>query len=1510
MPTTSVAQDRLLCSPLWLRAERRSREWAERFGLAAGAGTQEQLERVAAGRMAGYICPAGDLGSLDLIAQWGVLTFAVDDEFDGDPQSADPEVARSRLDQLLAVMRYDARETDLSVPAVRAMSDLWSRMTTGMRLTWADRFILHYSQFAEATCRELGHRKDGTRPSLAEYLEMRRHSITVMPMLDVAERSCSEEFPELDGVRDAVADTIGWANDLQSVARDVDEGHENLVTVLAREHRCSLREASAMARTMIRERMDDFDRQASGLLAGGPSRSQLACRIELLRTVRDGMLAWQSESGRYPCEAVGDDTPVRFGTGPARRAADRLAGRLAASVTATGNLPDRCHSRVLESALMLALLRRTGSHQRHQDDLVRFLHERRADADPLETVLIDACFEPGERMAGRVADVVAGLSEGLGQFTGRRGHLKRLMVEVVFHLLCGTPVTGDGVPAQAWEGERSTITDAHLLAVKILHAGATGRHHRVSGEERARLVNLLRSGQGRRTYEGTTIAHLLALFAVLYENRGHPVIGDGITGALAAQNEDGGMPALDSEDIWLVAIASLAFLAHDDLRPLVPRMCGFLAAEQAADGGWPFATGMQQTDVDTTIRCIEILRAADPHKYAAHIAAALAYLADMAGPDGGFPTWVRGDTSDLDMTAGAVIAMAPAHHKHPGVLDAAVEFILDVQKPDGSFTPSWSISESSAILRAVDALRTVNDVRTDHDPALRARTVEAVARATAHLEATQNPDGGWGHGGGQDSDVLSTAQALSVVARHGDPRAARAAVAYLLSRQDDDGGFTSIPDQVGPRPLPFDFPANANICTLGALTAAIEALPDIDHRLWLNDPLRTAPATTAAPRTGVDWSILSAALTGEVITPHDPGYHEIRQILNPRFDHIQPQAVARVADQDDVVACVDFAREHGISLTTRCGGHSYAGYSTNPGLVIDVRALKTVQLGEGTVRAGSGLMTAELDQALSAAGRAVPLAGCPTVGIAGSTLGGGVSVFSRTWGLSCDRLTGVDIVTADGALRQVTDAPDDPDADLFWALRGGGGGNFGVVTALEYSTVDITSLTFTSIVAKWPFHLATDLVRGWQNWVADPATPDALFTIVVLAADTGHLTSTVTGTLIGTPEQARTLLASLVRHVGHPYDHSTITPTTPTSAGILNSVEPLGLSKAPPAPFEAESPTRFPPFAAKSHLVYEPLTDAAIDAMVSDFELLREIGGTAAVMMDTMAGKVAEIEPHTSAYPHRSAIAMIQYFSIWSKDCTRTQIDRRRQWLRTIHTAVGEHVGRGAYVNCIDPELDNWQDAYYGNNYPRLREVKAAYDPHRLFDFPRAIESAPHSARPAAAAPQQPQATGAADSQKPATTSFPRQRFHELREQDSPVDPAELDAIWAALDTVRIKEILGEWNGEVFDTGHRGALVTQAVGWRGKNFHSAQNVKPVVLHGLEGISRIEAAPSDASLWMVEFRSEVTAAMVYDHVPVIDHFKKVDNDTLMGVMGGKDIVLDQGHHLYFSLKRHPEHRSGR
>lgn len=800
------------CSPWWHVAERGAAQWASRWGLVAGADEARRLARMGQGRMAGFVAPGATATELQLLACWGAFIALVDDGFDQGPEPASPAEAKAALTPLVAVTSGAGPGTAPRTPAVAALQDLWGRTAAGTAPRWRERFAAAYASFAEATCEEARWRESGFVPSLTEYVRLRRRTITVLPLLLVAERFLPE-YPQADVLRDICADVIAWTNDLADAATER-AGQVGLVDVLARERACDRGEAAAIARTMIEDRLDDFDTAArTQTQPPSPHMAAAGDRIELISTFLYGAVTWQHESQRYRAPLPAQCPTRRPAADPVEAAVVRLERRLSLAVAAGGAVTDHCAGRVLESALLLALLRARDTHHQEQQQLTAHLEQRRCGADPLDALLIDACLRP-ETLPPDAADAAEPVVGDAATVTsaGGRGRLKRSMLHAVLHALGGLRLSSEDTPAPG-SGTLSSFTTVNLLAVRVLYAHATGSPHTISTGERFHLTHLLDESDGRLAWESSAATHLLGLHALQSYRPGHQLIGEAVTGLMLTRDPEGGVPFLDSQDVWLSAVAGLAFLGRPAPRRYTARMGQFVAAWQAPDGGWPFASGIRQSDVDTATRCMEFLNALDPHRYRHHLHRGAAYLTTKAGPDGGFPTWLDGDDPDLDMTAGAVLALIPHRPAHTPLITAATRFILDTQHPDGTWDPSWTLSESSVILRAVDALDAACAVPGTDLP----RITAATARATARLLATQHRDGGWGRTPDSDSDALSTAQALPVIARHGPPHATAAAVGHLLSRQDATGSFPAPPDQVGPRPLPFDYPVVADLHTLAAL---------------------------------------------------------------------------------------------------------------------------------------------------------------------------------------------------------------------------------------------------------------------------------------------------------------------------------------------------------------------------------------------------------------------------------------------------------------------------------------------------------------------------------------------------------------------------------------------------------------------------------------------------------------------------------------------------------------------
>jgi FAD/FMN-containing dehydrogenase len=486
-------------------------------------------------------------------------------------------------------------------------------------------------------------------------------------------------------------------------------------------------------------------------------------------------------------------------------------------------------------------------------------------------------------------------------------------------------------------------------------------------------------------------------------------------------------------------------------------------------------------------------------------------------------------------------------------------------------------------------------------------------------------------------------------------------------------------------------------------------------------PVSPSPAAarsaSPSPSGPPDWEALRGQLRGALVSPTDAGYDTARLLYNTRFDGLRPQGIARCASVADVQACVAFARRSGVPIISRSGGHSYGGWSSGPGLVVDVTGLASIQVGD-TTAIGAGARLADVYAAVGARGLGIAGGSCPTVGIAGLTLGGGVGVLSRAWGLTCDSVTSVDIVTADGTAR-TCDAQRDP--DLFWALRGGGGGNFGIVTSFAMRARPAPSLSIAFVT--WPWARAAAVLRAWQSWI--PSMPPAVWSNVHLDAGAGPEPSLLVHAVAmeGTAAlQAR--LDQLLSAVGSAPDSRTVFARPYDQAMLVEGgCAQLTLAQCHLTGTTADGRLGRETFAAKSSIAPGPLSAAAIDAVVGGIEGLQALpnAGAGSVLIDAMGGAIAAVRADETAFPHRGALAMLQFVASWDASAPAATADASLAWLRTFYGRARPLIGAGAYVNYADPDLPDWEQAYYGANYARLQQVRTRYDPDGLFSFPQAI---------------------------------------------------------------------------------------------------------------------------------------------------------------------------------------------
>jgi hypothetical protein len=436
---------------------------------------------------------------------------------------------------------------------------------------------------------------------------------------------------------------------------------------------------------------------------------------------------------------------------------------------------------------------------------------------------------------------------------------------------------------------------------------------------------------------------------------------------------------------------------------------------------------------------------------------------------------------------------------------------------------------------------------------------------------------------------------------------------------------------------------------------------------------------------------LLSAFTGDVITAADPGYDEVRRPVQVAFGDVFPRLVLRCRTVDDVVTAIGHARASGERVAVRGGGHCFAGRSSTDGVLIDLAHLDRVAVtGDEIAVIGGGARLGLVYSTLHAAARTLP-AGCgATVGIGGLTLGGGIGLLGRRHGLTCDRLVGAQVVLADG---QVVDCDERHHPELFWALRGAGGAQFGIVTELRFATVPEPRTT--RVELHWTAADLAPVLDAWQRFA--PAAPDDVTLGLTITAEPGR---PVRATVLG----AATLGEAATRAVLEEFLARTPPPDAPPE--LQPGLPYHRLKTTLTDPREAVGHVRI-----RSEFFARPLVGGTV------VELLRHLAAPGAsrarrLTFTPMAGAYDHVAADATAFAHRGARFLLEHVGA-SGD---SWIDR--SWAAAAVDGSGQ-----VYPNFPDPLLADPALAYHGANLPRLVAIKNAYDPDRVFDFPQAIPS-------------------------------------------------------------------------------------------------------------------------------------------------------------------------------------------
>jgi FAD/FMN-containing dehydrogenase len=440
---------------------------------------------------------------------------------------------------------------------------------------------------------------------------------------------------------------------------------------------------------------------------------------------------------------------------------------------------------------------------------------------------------------------------------------------------------------------------------------------------------------------------------------------------------------------------------------------------------------------------------------------------------------------------------------------------------------------------------------------------------------------------------------------------------------------------------------------------------------------------------------LRASVDGRLLEPGDADYDEARRLHNGMIDK-RPALIAQCRSTADVIDALFLARSAGAEIAVRGGGHGVAGRAaTDGGLMIDLAPMKGIHVDprRRTVRAEPGLTWREFNRAAAVHGLATTGGVVSSTGIAGLTLGGGIGWLMGRYGLTVDNLVSADLVTAAG---DVLTASDDEHADLFWALRGGGG-NFGVVTSFEYRAHPVREVLAGPVV--YPLSDARAALAFHRGFTA--SAPDEL---------------TVGAALLHAPDGSGTKVAALVPcHCGDP-------------AAAADDVKPLRAHGTPVADLVAPMPyptvntlldAAFPKGALnywKSGFLPE-LTDDAIDVLVDAFG--RVPSTMTGIFLDHLHGAATRVAPDATAFPHRQESFSVLILGQWADP---SDTDTTIRWVRETFELLQPHLSDARYTNFLAADDNGVVRQGYGHNYERLAEIKRTYDPENAFHLNHNID--------------------------------------------------------------------------------------------------------------------------------------------------------------------------------------------
>ena len=487
--------------------------------------------------------------------------------------------------------------------------------------------------------------------------------------------------------------------------------------------------------------------------------------------------------------------------------------------------------------------------------------------------------------------------------------------------------------------------------------------------------------------------------------------------------------------------------------------------------------------------------------------------------------------------------------------------------------------------------------------------------------------------------------------------------------------------------------------------ASVAAAPWLSGAVVLGQP-----ATPIAALSASAWDDLASRLTGHLLRPGDAMYPAATIISAARYMGTRPAGIAVCVSPQDAAVCVIWAREHGVPFVVRSGGHNYAGFSTSDGLVIDVKGMRSVAVDPATRTAvvAGGANNADVGEALAPYGVYFPGGRCPTVGVSGLTLGGGWGFSCRHLGMTCDSLVSTEVVTASG---DIVTASESENADLFWAVRGAGGGNFGVHTSFTFRVVPADEVcvfrlawsggdaaALVDAILRMQLHAPRELglrlaVTSQSRMPLSQPAPLDVNTIGLFWGSLAELAA-----LLAPVERVQAAEARRVEQMRFPAAREFLAATTPSGA-----------------------------YQVKSGFFRDALPAAGLATMLEWIGAMPGVSSRAQESTGAIfcwGGKVSDLAPDANAFVHRGADFLFKCEALWEAEDDPGLIAANLEWLEGYYAAMQPYLSGGVYQNFPDRGLIDWQDAYYGDHFSRLVETKRRWDPENLFRYGQSIPPA------------------------------------------------------------------------------------------------------------------------------------------------------------------------------------------